>query len=531
MKRRILIISILYGLSFPVFSQKITVEQERQIRNKIKEYCTLLSAYSRDIGVGADNIFELFGTDGGQNPVINDLQTPMKITALSTYLAYLSSSDGLANKVHIDFPENIDKIEIKQIERKLPSINEKSVKQNYYAVFITKEFSGAKSGTVRNRISINPQTLELQKVLLDNSDIANNANNDMEEEEFRYAWQFVEAGLEYYNAKPKQYEKAFACFRKAAEMRDIFHDANKDAQYYLAVMLLKKQGCKHIPKNVRKAEAAFWLKKLYESSSSLSSKAEDILLAFGVNFGKHTGHSIDYRNYRDEAIVPYNEGLIKIWKGDKVGFANESGKIVIPCKYQKASEFNDGLVAVCYCSRYGDYGPCFGYSKFLDNNNREIDFKYDVYHPFYENLAAVYSDSEKKYGFINRAGEVIIPFDYEDAGSFSNGLAPVEKDGKWGYISPSNQVVIPFKYDKAGDFVDVSPRLKYENIKFAMVELGKRFFKLGSDGKIYFELNKRVWFRGDYMERYEIRWYQFRDRYIPEYLQLESGNWNEIEQK
>lgn len=47
--------------------------------------------------------------------------------------------------------------------------------------------------------------------------------------------------------------------------------------------------------------------------------------------------------------------------------------------------------------------------------------------------------------------EAIAP-QYEKAGVFSDGLAPVKQNGKWGYINTDNEVVIPFQYDAAGIF-------------------------------------------------------------------------------
>lgn len=41
---------------------------------------------------------------------------------------------------------------------------------------------------------------------------------------------------------------------------------------------------------------------------------------------------------------------------------------------------------------------------------------------------------------------------YEDAQTFSEGLAAVKKDGKWGYIDEDNNVVIPFQYDYTWGF-------------------------------------------------------------------------------
>lgn len=41
---------------------------------------------------------------------------------------------------------------------------------------------------------------------------------------------------------------------------------------------------------------------------------------------------------------------------------------------------------------------------------------------------------------------------YEDAGSFSEGLWPVKKDGLWGYVDSADNAVIDFRFAKAGSF-------------------------------------------------------------------------------
>lgn len=47
--------------------------------------------------------------------------------------------------------------------------------------------------------------------------------------------------------------------------------------------------------------------------------------------------------------------------------------------------------------------------------------------------------------------EAIAP-QYEDVGHFGEGLAPVKKNGKWGFIDKEGKVVIPFQYDYAWGF-------------------------------------------------------------------------------
>lgn len=54
-----------------------------------------------------------------------------------------------------------------------------------------------------------------------------------------------------------------------------------------------------------------------------------------------------------------------------------------------------------------------------------------------------------KHGFIDIEGKVRIPFEWEDAGWFSDGLAPVCKAGKWGLLDPSGDLKTPLKWDQA----------------------------------------------------------------------------------
>lgn len=50
-------------------------------------------------------------------------------------------------------------------------------------------------------------------------------------------------------------------------------------------------------------------------------------------------------------------------------------------------------------------------------------------------------------GRIFLEGEVIIPFEYEDADEFENGLAMVRLNGRWGCIDTTGKIMIPILYD------------------------------------------------------------------------------------
>ena len=60
---------------------------------------------------------------------------------------------------------------------------------------------------------------------------------------------------------------------------------------------------------------------------------------------------------------------------------------------------------------------------------------------------------EYTYGFIHIADSMLnIPPDYSHTGNFSDGLAPVEKNGQWGFIDRHNREAIALQYNYARDF-------------------------------------------------------------------------------
>lgn len=59
-----------------------------------------------------------------------------------------------------------------------------------------------------------------------------------------------------------------------------------------------------------------------------------------------------------------------------------------------------------------------------------------------------------RWGYVTRAGKSGIPFRYDWAGDFSDGLAPVQINGKFGFINAEGKTVIPYIYDSASAFSD-----------------------------------------------------------------------------
>ena len=129
----------------------------------------------------------------------------------------------------------------------------------------------------------------------------------------------------------------------------------------------------------------------------------------------------------------------------------------------------EGLAAVSLNERSGT--PYKGV--YVDKNGKVIiPFIYDtesvgeggyfsIMNDFSEGLAAVHktinqtadTEGDARYGFIDKTGKTVIPFNYSYANSFSEGLAAVATaDGKYGFIDKSNKMVIPATYDQAESF-------------------------------------------------------------------------------
>lgn len=161
-----------------------------------------------------------------------------------------------------------------------------------------------------------------------------------------------------------------------------------------------------------------------------------------------------------EQVWPFKEGLAAVYKDGYLGFVDKTGKEVIPLKYNSERiaisyksglypdiSFKDGMALV---NEY-DNETGFKYGFVDRKGNVVIPFDYSAGLEFSEGLAAVKKDG--KWGYIDKTGKEIIPYIFDNAKSFSEGLAPVEIDRLWGYIDKTGELVLPQKYfDNARGF-------------------------------------------------------------------------------
>ena len=183
------------------------------------------------------------------------------------------------------------------------------------------------------------------------------------------------SALDYYERK--QYSKAYEMFTYEAE-----NNKNDLSAYWLAIMLLKKQGCSNVDRKARDAMALFWLSKLgYKQGAN---RIMEIL-----QVGKEPYTNCDR---------PINDGLISdINSKGKYGFINKYGRTVIDYRYDYAHAFSHGLAVVRY--GYGGYGV-------IDTNGRKIvPFEYDKIEDM-NNSGYMYAKKGKDTYKIDKNGQV-----------------------------------------------------------------------------------------------------------------------------
>jgi hypothetical protein len=158
------------------------------------------------------------------------------------------------------------------------------------------------------------------------------------------------------------------------------------------------------------------------------------------------------------------ETLIRFRRNNQWGYKDiNTGKVIIPLKYDVAAHFSEGLATVELNKKCG----------FIDKTGKEVvPLKYDVASHFSEGLARV--KLNRKWGFIDKTGKEVIPLKYDFAIGFSEGLAEVILNGKRGFIDKTGKEVVPSKYDVASDFSEGQASVKLGNEEFCIDKSGKR---------------------------------------------------------
>ena len=184
--------------------------------------------------------------------------------------------------------------------------------------------------------------------------------------------------------------------------------------------------------------------------------------ALDINKKQNINKSIIKNSEKDKSEL-LNKKLVPYQNRDKKwGFKDETGNIVIPCKWKYAGYVREGL------GRVKDGNGKWG---FIDKTGQVvIPCKWNDVEYFNEGLAGV-RDDNGKWGFIDKTGLVVIPCKWRSVGSFSEGLARARDDnGKWGFIDKTGLVVIPCKWRSVGSFSEGLARARDDNGKWGFID-------------------------------------------------------------
>lgn len=141
----------------------------------------------------------------------------------------------------------------------------------------------------------------------------------------------------------RKYEEAFRLFRKLA-----YEDPNNfDAQYYTAVMEVKKQGCGFLNSKFRDLEAAWWLTRGAVSNSIEKDWAKERMAKVFTRFDvdekllpfNTRGKQFYIYSLMTKKPVSYGVMVYKNKKG-LYGCMDESGHSIAPCVYQLVNPFD-----------------------------------------------------------------------------------------------------------------------------------------------------------------------------------------------
>jgi len=133
-----------------------------------------------------------------------------------------------------------------------------------------------------------------------------------------------------------------------------------------------------------------------------------------------------------------------IVKGDKYGYVNDTGEIVIPIKY----EFNPSIwIQSKFKNGYASYYQN-GKLGIIDTSGKKIfpAIFEDVGQYVEEGLVAV--KKRGKWGYSNQSLRLIIPYEYEETRSSENAKGIVKKDGMYGILNEKEEILLPIEYDK-----------------------------------------------------------------------------------
>lgn len=199
-----------------------------------------------------------------------------------------------------------------------------------------------------------------------------------------------------------------------------------------------------------------------------------VRVAAGWGYIDARGHWVIPARYLAAGSFANGRALVRDPSGSW-GYLDRSGRAVIAPQYESASAFlgdrayvtwpdehvqlidRDGRVVSESNSTGADWSDAYGAEPSLSDksywgvNSRRFTeaaleaIRTDGLVP----LEFEGPDNEELSGYVNLSGKLVIEPGFDEANPFVDGRALVKKDGKWGFIDRTGRVVVPFEFDSA----------------------------------------------------------------------------------
>lgn len=143
----------------------------------------------------------------------------------------------------------------------------------------------------------------------------------------------------------------------------------------------------------------------------------------------------------------FSDGLAPVELGNKWGYINRKGKLIIPFEYDSVEDFRKGVAVVTKADKKG-----------LIDKKGKIIVEFGIYDSFeimdsgFISVSKYIRDKktneylDTKTGIINKNGKIVVPLKYFAIGDCGEGLFLASK-GQFGFVDTKGKEVIPFAFD------------------------------------------------------------------------------------
>lgn len=226
-------------------------------------------------------------------------------------------------------------------------------------------------------------------------------------------------------------------------------------------------------------------------------------------------------NEKGEIVIPYNRyeffstdnfkgfvnGMAQVIDAKGLaGLIDKQGKLIFPFQFTFINHFSkEGIAFAKSYDKKADVNLLYilrkdGTKILINNRNASGKQIFDLDpEGWSEGLCPIYAykSGPSSRGYLNTQGKIAIPFQYDGAQPFLNGLAAVSKKDesgniKWGFINKNNQLVIPFQFSNEpypfSDGVSTIKPLNIPDFNYGLIDkTGKVIakFKTEDDSKTW----------------------------------------------